>query len=76
MESQPVVKSHAQQVIELKTGEAIDVTLRRLYVMRRMTQAQIASALGVSRQTVNGWMQDFGIEARRPDPEPDVEAIA
>ena len=76
MDSKPRVKSHAQQVIEQQIGEPIEVALERLYVEREMTQAQVASALGVSRQTVIKWLQDFGVETRRTDPVANIEAVA
>lgn len=76
MDHKPRVKSHTQQVIEQQTGEPIEASLERLYVERGMTQAQVASALGTTRQTVIRWLQDFGIESRRPDPTPDLERVA
>lgn len=76
MDSKPRLKSHVQQVIEHQIGEPIEAALERMYVERGMTQAQVASALGVSRQVVIKWMADFGIKTRRPDPVPNVEAVA
>lgn len=76
MDIKPRLKSHTQQIVEQRLGEPIEVVLERLYVQRGMTQAQVASALGTTRQSVVKWMSDFGIESRRPDPVPNAEAVA
>lgn len=76
MDSKPRLKSHTQQVIEQQVGEPIEVVLERLYVERGMTQAQVASALGTTRQSVIKWLRDFGIESRRPEPVANIEAVA
>lgn len=76
MDVKPRIKSHAQQVIEHRIGEPIEVALERLYVGRGMTQAQVASALGVSRQTIVRWCADLGIETRSPEPDPDLGRVA
>jgi len=44
--------------VSLDAGE-----LRRMYVDERLTQRQIANALGVSRQVVGRRLADLGIEA-------------
>lgn len=76
MDIKPRPKSHTQQVIEAQIGEPIEVVLERLYVDRGMTQAQVASALGTTRQSIIKWLRDFGIESRRPEPTPDLERVA
>lgn len=75
------IKSRTQQIIEHKTGEPLVVTLRRLYIDKRMTQGQMALALDVSRQTVNSWLNAYGLvglvqpRPRYRDPEPNLEVI-
>lgn len=76
MDRKPYIKSHTQQVIEAQIGEPIEVALTRLYVDRGLTQAQVASALGTTRQTVIKWLRDLGIESRRPEPVPDFDRVA
>ena len=38
--------------------------LKKLYHGEQLTHGEIASRLGVSRQTVHNWMQELGIETR------------
>lgn len=54
-------KSHAKNAVRLRTGREIEDVLRELYVDRRHTQAEIASALGVHRMTVVLWLREYGI---------------
>lgn len=54
-------KSHAQMLVEERTGRQLEELLRDLYVGRRHTQEEIADALKVSRPTVKNWLADFGI---------------
>ncbi len=54
-------KSYAQQVVTLRTGRDLPELLRELYVDKRHSQGEIAKAIGVSRNTVREWLQDFGI---------------
>lgn len=57
-------KSTAQQIIESRTGEPIEVTLRRLYDEDGLTQDRIAEKLDCSRDSVGRWMRDYGIRSR------------
>lgn len=60
-------KSHAQLLVEERTGREIGELLRDLYVARRHSQQEIANALStaarttVSRSTVKSWLEDLGI---------------
>lgn len=58
------IKSPAQQAIEARTGEPIEVTLRKLYLEERLTQDEIGARFDVSRDSVARWMRDFGIPTR------------
>jgi DNA-directed RNA polymerase specialized sigma subunit len=58
------VKSRHQQIVEARFGEPIDELLTRLYVDEGRSQAEIAEALGVSRNAVVRWMAQLGIESR------------
>lgn len=57
-------KSAAQQIIEARTGESIEVTLRRLYDDDGLTQDLIAIELDCSRDSVGRWMRTYGIRSR------------
>jgi len=54
-------KSWAQEAVRARIGRPLDEALRELYVERRHSQQEIATALGVSRMTVSIWLRDFGI---------------
>lgn len=54
-------KSYAQEVVQGRLQKPLDEALRELYVDRRHSQAEIATALGVSRSVVGKWLADFGI---------------
>ncbi len=54
-------KSHAKELVRLTTGREIPELLRDLYVEKRHTQAEIATALGVHRMTIVLWLQEYGI---------------
>ena len=54
-------KSHAKEAVRLATGKDPEVVLRELYVDRRHSQEEIASALGVHRMTVSLWLREYGI---------------
>lgn len=53
--------THAQELVTLRTGRPVDELLRDLYVTRRLSQADIASELGLSRMTVAMWLREYGI---------------
>lgn len=54
-------KSHAQLLVEERTGRDLEELLRELYVQRRHSQGEIATALGVSRPAVSLWLREHGI---------------
>lgn len=59
-------KSHAQLLVEERTGREIHELLRELYVDKRHSQQAIANALStngapVSRGVVSQWLREFGI---------------
>ena len=59
-------KSHAQLLVEERTGRAIDELLRDLYVDQRHSQQAIADGLSakgapVSRGLVSQWLRELGI---------------
>lgn len=53
--------THAQQLITLRTGREVPDLLRELYLDRRLSQADIASELGITRMTVAMWLREHGI---------------
>lgn len=61
-------KSHAQQVLEHRLGEPLEVALHRLYAVEGHNQDAIAAAWGIDRATVSRWMRDCGIPARTTGP--------
>lgn len=59
-------KSHAQLLVEERTGRELVSLLRDLYVDQRHSQQDIADALAakgapVSRALVSQWLRDLGI---------------
>lgn len=54
-------KSHAKEAVRLATGREPADVLRELYVDRRHSQGEIASALGIHRMTVGLWLREYGI---------------
>lgn len=54
--------THAQALVQLRTGRPPAEILRELYIDRRMSQADIAAELGITRNTVAMWLREFGIE--------------
>lgn len=54
-------KTYAQVLVEERTGRQLDDLLRELYVDKRHSQEEIASALSVSRALVSQWLRDRGI---------------
>lgn len=57
-------KSPAQQLMEQRLGEPVEVALYRLYIEERKSQDAIAALWGMDRATVSRWMRDFGIPSR------------
>lgn len=54
-------KGYAKELVRHRTGREPDELLRELYIERRHSQQEIASALGVSRATVADWLAEYGI---------------
>lgn len=68
-------KEYAAEVVRLRTGRDVEELLRELYIEQRHSQAAVADALGVSRQTVALWLARYGMS--RDDREPiSLEATA
>lgn len=63
--------THAQQLITLQKGREVPDLLREMYVERRLSQADIAAELGISRMTVAMWLREYSINRPSAD-----EAIA
>ena len=66
-------KTPLQQLVQERTKRPVEELLRDLYVEKRYSDQEIATALGdaVTRATVQQWRQQFGIE--RPPVEPLVD---
>lgn len=54
-------KSHAKELVRRTTGREVPDVLRELYVEKRHSQDEIASALGVHRMTISLWLREYGI---------------
>ena len=57
-------KSRSEQLVEARHGASVTDLLTRLYVEQGMSQAEVAVALGVSRDAVHDWMKRCGIPTR------------
>lgn len=57
--------THAQELVTLRTGRQVPDLLRELYVERRLSQADIAVELGISRMTVAMWLREHSITRPR-----------
>lgn len=57
--------THAQELVTLRTGRQVPDLLRELYVDRRLSQADIAAELGISRMTVAMWLREHAITRER-----------
>lgn len=68
-------KSFAQRLVKDRTGREVPELLRELYVDRRYTQQEIGAALGISRGTVQEWLDEFGI-SRADRPPLELEGVA
>lgn len=54
-------RTHAQSLVTLRTGKPVAQVLTELYVERRLSQADVAAELGITRMTVAMWLREFGI---------------
>ena len=54
-------RTHAQQLVTLRTGRDVADLLRDLYVSQGLSQEAIASELGLTRNTVAMWLREFRI---------------
>jgi DNA-binding CsgD family transcriptional regulator len=54
-------RTHAQQLVTLRTGREVADLLRDLYVSQGLSQEAIARHLGVTRNTVAMWLREYGI---------------
>lgn len=57
--------THAQELVSLRTGREVPDLLRDLYVNQRLSQADIAEQLGISRMTVAMWLREHSITRPR-----------
>lgn len=57
--------THAQELVTLRTGRQVPDLLRDLYVERRLSQADIAAELGITRVTVAMWLREHSITRPR-----------
>lgn len=68
-------KSYAQELVRRDTGREVPDLLRELYVDKRHSQQEIATALGVSRAQIQYWLRQHGIS--REDRAPiELEGVA
>lgn len=64
---EPRRKSHAQLLVQERTGRDVETLLRELYVEARHSQQEIADALteragaSISRSSVREWLREYGI---------------
>lgn len=58
--------THAQALVQLRTGRPVDEVLRDLYVERGLSQVEVAAELGITRNTVAMWLREFRIEKPVP----------
>jgi len=54
-------KRWALEALRQRTAREPSEFLRELYVDRRLSQTEIAEAIGVTRNTVSTWLREFAI---------------
>ena len=57
-------QTHAQELVALRMGRPIADVLHDLYVVRGLTQEQVAAEIGVTRMTAVRWLAEYGITRR------------
>lgn len=55
-------RTHAQELVQLRTGRPVPDVLTDMYVKDGLSQEQVAVALGVTRLTIARWLREYGIE--------------
>lgn len=65
MERSNDLKSHAQQLVEMREGLDLVPLLRDMFVTQRMSRVAIAKRLGVSRETVGRWIDENSIDPQK-----------
>lgn len=63
-----------QKLLHAVTGRPVEELLREMYLEKRLTQAEIAESLGVSRWTVINWLSAYGISRDDRETPPPVVA--
>lgn len=61
-------KTWSKEAVRLRTGRDPDDLVRELYVEKRYSQQEIATALGVSRSLVAKWLGEQGLGRDDRDP--------
>jgi DNA-binding XRE family transcriptional regulator len=59
-------RTHAQELVTLRTGRQLPDLLHELYVERGLPQVEIAQELGITRNTLAMWLREYGV-SRDPD---------
>jgi len=54
-------RTHAQQLVSLRTGREVPDALRDLYISQGLSQEDIAREWGITRNTVAMWLREYGI---------------
>lgn len=60
-------RTHAQVLVQVRTGKPVEQVLHEMYVEAGLSQAEIAARLGITRMTVAMWLREFGV-SRTPTP--------
>lgn len=54
-------RTHAQELVTLRTGRPVAEVLHDLYVEQGLSQERVAAILGVTRMTVAMWLREFDV---------------
>lgn len=54
-------ETYAQKLVRERTGRDPEDLVRELYLDKRHSQREVATALGVERSTLAHWMREWGI---------------